>query len=161
MALQGCLKIGGRTYGVVSCDYSFSQLVDAFGKPNARPAGGKITFTIPSTTDEDMFFYNWMFHKTEAKSGILQFCLYSHENKRVYKTVSFVNAFCIGLHDVFNNNNQMLMLTTITISAQLIRVGMLNASTFVNPWTTAPVATLVANVGEHIRDSIAEKINPF
>lgn len=161
MALHGSLKIGGRTYGVVECDYSFSQSVDETGKPTARPKGGQIHITIPTTFDDDMFFYNWMFHKSEVKAGILRFCLYSNENKRSYKTVSFANAYCVGLTDTFNDHDAKLMYTKITIHAQVIRIGAANSSTFVNQWTNDPVEMIAGNLGEYVKDAIAEKINPF
>ena len=112
MALHGSLKIGGRTYGVVECEYKFTQAVDETGKPTSRPNGGTITIVIPSTNDDDMFFYNWMFHKSEVKAGILRFRLYSNENKISYKTVSFANAYCIELRDYFNDHDAKLMYTT-------------------------------------------------
>lgn len=161
MALHGSLKIGGRTYGVVECFYEFTQAVDETGKPTSRPHGGEITIVIPSTNDDDMFFYNWMFHKSEVKAGILRFCLYSNDNKRSYKTVSFANAYCIELKDYFNDHDSKLMYTTIKISAQIIRVGALNSSTFTNAWTVDNIEMLKSNLGEYVRDAIAEKINPF
>ena len=161
MALHGSLKIGGRTYGVVECEYDFKQSVDDTGKPTSRPQGGQIRIVIPSTNDDDMFFYNWMFHKSEVKAGILRFVLYSNENRRSYKTVSFANAYCIGLRDYFNDHDAKLMYTTITISAQVIRVGGANAALFTNSWNNESGEALVANLGEYVRDSIADKINPF
>ena len=161
MALHGSLKIGGRTYGVVECRYKFAQTIDSTGKPTARPQGGEITIVIPSTNDDDMFFYNWMFHKSEVKAGILRFCLYSTDNKRSYKTISFANAYCIGLEDYFNDHDSKLMYTTITLSAQIIRVGGVNSSTFINAWTNDPIEMLTSNLGEFVRDSIAEKLNPL
>lgn len=161
MALHGSLKIGGRTYGVVECEYKFTQSIDDTGKPTSRPRGGEITIVIPSTNDDDMFFYNWMFHKSEVKAGILRFCLYSNENKRSYKTVSFANAYCIELRDYFNDHDSKLMYTTIKISAQVIMVGSANSSTFSNAWTNDPVDMLRSNLTEYVRDSIADKINPF
>jgi hypothetical protein len=161
MALHGSLKIGGRTYGVVECDYEFTQGVDDTGKPTARPKGGQIRIVMPSTNDDDMFFYNWMFHKSEAKAGILRFCLYSNDNKRSYKTVSFANAYCIGLRDVFSDHDAKLMYTTITISAQVIMIGSVNSSTFVNAWTNSPGDMIKSNLMEYVRDSVAEKLNPL
>lgn len=157
MALHGSLKIGGRTYGVVECEYKFEQAVDNTGKPTSRPSGGQITITMPSTNDEDMFFYNWMFHKSEVKAGIIRFCLYSNENKISYKTVSFANAYCIKLQDYFNDHDAKLMYTTITISAQVIRIGAANSSTFTNAWTNSPVEIIASNLGEFVRDTIAEQ----
>lgn len=161
MALHGSLKIGGRTYGVVECEYTFSQETDATGKPSTRPRGGLITIVIPSTNDDDMFFYNWMFHKSEVKAGILRFRLYSTENKICYKTVSFANAYCVELRDYFNDHDARLMYTTIKISAQVIRVGAANSSTFTNAWTNDPADMLASNLGEYVRDTLADKLNPF
>ena len=137
MALHGSLKIGGRTYGVVECEYKFTQAVDETGKPTSRPNGGTITIVIPSTNDDDMFFYNWMFHKSEVKAGILRFRLYSNENKISYKTVSFANA------------------------AQVIRVGGADSSTFTNAWTNDPIDMLSSNLAEYVKDAIADKLNPL
>lgn len=161
MALHGSLKIGGRTYGVVECEYQFTQAVDETGKPTSRPSGGTITMVIPSTNDDDMFFYNWMFHKSEVKAGIIRFRLYSNENKISYKTISFANAYCIELRDYFNDHDEKLMYTTVKISAQVIRVGAANSSTFVNAWTNAPADMLASNLWEYVRDTIADKINPL
>ncbi len=108
-----------------------------------------------------MFFYNWMFHKSEVKAGIIRFRLYSNENKISYKTISFANAYCIYLHDFFNDHDEKLMYTTIKISAQVIRVGAANSSTFVNAWSNSPADILASNLGEYVRDSIADIINPL
>ena len=135
MALQGELKIGGQSYGVVECAYEFNQSVDDTGKPVTRPKGGQITFVMPSTSDDDLFFYKWMFNKTEVKSGSFRFVVYSKGNIRNYKTVEFVNAYCISLKDYFNDNDSKLMYTTVTISAEIIRVGKLDSAIFTNEWT--------------------------
>ena len=135
MALQGELKIGGRTYGVVECDYEFNQSVDDTGKPVTRPKGGQITFVMPSTSDDDLFFYKWMFNKTEVKTGIFRFVVYSKSNKRSFKTVEFANAYCISLKDYFNDNDSKLMYTTITVSAEVIHIGTLDSAMFTNEWT--------------------------
>lgn len=123
MALQGNLTIGEKTYGVVECVYEFHQSIDETGKPVSRPQGGTITFVMPSTSDEDLFFYKWMFNKTEVQSGYFKFIVYSNDNKQSFKTVTFKNAYCIGLKDYFNDNDSKLMYTTVTISAQVINIG--------------------------------------
>lgn len=137
MALQGYLKIldgTDRTYGVVECEYEFTQTVDDTGKPTSRPMGGQITFVMPATSDDDVFFYKWMIHKTEVKSGLFRFCVYSHNNKRSFKTIQFINAYCIRLKDYFNDNDQKLMYTTITISAEVLRIGVSDSVMLVNEW---------------------------
>lgn len=134
MALHGSLNIAGKTYGVVECEYEFSQTVDSTGKPTSRPMGGLITFTMPATSDEDVFFYKWMVHKTEVHSGLFRFCVYTHQNKRSYKSVEFMNAYCIRLKDVFNDHDSKLMYTKVTISAEAIRIGSLDSAMIINEW---------------------------
>ena len=61
MAIQAKLSVeGGSTYNVVECEYNFHQNIDDTGKPVSRPQGGTITLTIPSTSDDDLFFYKWI-----------------------------------------------------------------------------------------------------
>ena len=135
MALQGQLKIGGRIYGVVECSYDFSQSIDETGKPTSRPRGGTITFVMPSTSDDDLFFYNWMFNKTQVHNGTFRFCVYTTRNKQSYKTVEFSNAYCINLRDYFNDSDSKLMYTTVTISAEQIRIGKNGGAILNNEWT--------------------------
>ena len=135
MALQGTLEIGNKRYDVVECSYEFSQNIDDTGKPTSRPQGGSFVFVMPSTSDADLFFYRWMFNKTQVYSGQFRFCVYTTRNKPSYKTVTFKNAFCVGLRDYFNNNDSKLMYTTVTISAEVIRIGTLDSAIFTNEWT--------------------------
>lgn len=161
MALQGSLKIGGRTYGVVECEYSFVKTLDETGKPSSRASGGQIKLKIPATNDDDMLFYNWMFSRNEAKSGIIRLRIFTNDNKISYKTIAFANAYCVALSDKFCDNDEKLMYTTITLSAQIIRIGSANSSTFVNPWTPDIASIIGGNLGEYLRDALADVINPF
>lgn len=132
MALQGKLNIGGRDYGVIECEYEFTQTVDETGKPVSRPHGGVITFVMTSTNDDDLFFYKWMFNKTMVHDGCFTFIVFTYDNKLSYKTVSFKNAYCIGLKDFFNDRDSKLMYSTITISAEVIEIG--GGARFSNEW---------------------------
>ena len=129
------MKIGGREYGIVECSYEFNQSVDDTGKPVSRPQGGTITFVMSSSSDEDLFFYKWMFNKLEVKSGRFTFTVYTQSNKKSFKTVEFINAYCIGLKDYFNDNDSRLMYTTVTISAEILRIGSMDTAVFSNEWT--------------------------
>lgn len=135
MAIQGSLSIGGRTYNVVECAYEFNQSIDDTGKPVSRPKGGTITFVMPSSSDDDLFFYKWMFNKTEVKNGTFKFVVYTNKNNRSIKTVSFENAYCVNLKDYFNDNDSKLMYTTVTVSAERIKIGSLAQAEFTNEWT--------------------------
>ena len=119
----------------MECYYNFRQSIDETGKPTSRTQGGTITFVMPSTSDEDTFFYHWMFNKTEVQSGRLKFTVFTSDNRKSYKTIEFANAYCIELKDYFNDSDSKLMYTTVTISAQIIQVGTIDQAVFSNEWT--------------------------
>lgn len=133
MALQGNLNVEGASggYGIVECAYEFNQMTDESGKPTSRPRGGIITFVTPTPEDGDTLFYRWMFNKTQTHSGQFKFVVYAKNNTKCYKTVSFVNAYCVGLKEYFNNSDSRLMYTTVTISAEKIIVS---DAMFDNEW---------------------------
>ena len=112
-------------------------MADDSGKPTTRTKGGTITFVMPATSDDDLFFYNWMFRKTETHNGKFVFTVFTNSNRKSFKTVSFLNAYCIGLKDYFNDNDSKLMYTTVTISAEIISVGdgVIGNAIFNNEWT--------------------------
>ncbi|MCH5224508.1 MAG: hypothetical protein J1D77_00865 [Muribaculaceae bacterium] len=160
MAIHGSLKFRDRTYNVVECEYQFFQSVDETGKPTSRPTGGIITVVMPSTNDDDMFFYNWMFNKSEVKEGVLRFNLYSQDNRVSYKTVAFANAYCVELRDYFNDHDENLMYTTIKISAQVIVVGSTNTAVFSNAWTNDSVESLAGDLSQRVKDTF-QSLNSF
>ena len=131
----GYVKVGGQKYAVVECTYEFHQTQDSTGKPSSRPRGGNITFKTPSLSDDNVFFYKWMFSKTEVESGFFKFVVYSSNNKRNYKTVSFENAYCVKLQDYFNDKDSKLMYTEVTIAAEIIQVGSNDIAEFNNEWS--------------------------
>lgn len=123
MALQGYISVNGKKYGIVEAEYSFTQGTDESGRPESVVQGGEIKIVMPTTSDDDQFFYRWMFHDSQVYSGMLKFTIYSHDNRKVSKTVGFINAYCVSLRDYFSNNDSKLMYTTVTLRAQHIVVG--------------------------------------
>lgn len=134
MAIQGQLRIGNRKYEVLECSYEFSQITDETGKPTTRTRGGSITWVMPTTSDDDQFFYLWMFNKVQTHDGEFNFCVFTSRNRTSYKTVRFKNAYCVDLKDYFNNNDSKLMYTTVTICAEVITVGAGGEAKFTNEW---------------------------
>jgi gas vesicle protein len=134
-SFHGKIEVGGKKYGIVECRYRFFQQYDSTGKPSTRPRGGAITFIMPSLSDDNVFFYKWMFSKTQVYSGVLKFVVYSQKNKRSYKTVNFKNAYCTELEDYFNDHDSRLMHTRVTIAAEQIIVGSNDQAEFNNDWT--------------------------
>ena len=54
---------------VLYCDWRFTQLTDAIGKPTSIPKGGVINIAVE--TDEENYLYDWMITPTMQKSGIV------------------------------------------------------------------------------------------
>ncbi len=123
MALQAFIKVNGRKYGLVEAQYSFNQTLENSGRPQSIVHGGEIKMVMPATSDDDQFFYRWMFDQTQVYSGYLKFTIYSADNRKVYKTVSFENAYCVELRDFFSNNDSKLMYSTITLRAEKMAIG--------------------------------------
>ena len=134
-SFHGKIEVAGKKYGIVECKYRFYQATDSTGKPSTRPRGGAITFVMPSWSDDNVFFYKWMFSKTQVYSGVFKFVVYSQKNKRSYKTINFKNAYCTELEDYFNDHDSRLMHTRVTIVAEVIIVGSNDTAEYNNDWT--------------------------
>ena len=75
-----------------------------------------------------------MFSKTEVESGYFRFVVWAQQNRQSFKTVSFRNAYCVGLKDFFNNSDSRLMHLTVTIMAESITIGSNDTAEFNNEW---------------------------
>jgi len=133
MALEAKVIIGGNVYEALECKYEFSQSIDQAGKPSTRPRGGHIHIIMKSTGDDDMLFQEWMFKRTEAKSGKIIFVISGEGNKRKIKTLHFTDAFCVNLSEHFNYNDSILMHMKVTLSAAVIKFGD-SGTEFKNDW---------------------------
>ena len=122
-AFHGKIEIDGKKYGIVECWYEITQGTDTTGKPSGKPNWSKIVFTMPATSNDDTFFYDWMAKKTETHDGMLTFVVWSRQNKRVFKNLRFKDAYCVGIKDYFNDNDSKLMYSTITIACDTMIFG--------------------------------------
>ena len=115
---------------------SFHGKIDAVAySTRPRAIEGSYMPCFTSLSDDNVFFYKWMFSKTQVYSGVLKFVVYSQKNKRSYKTVNFKNAYCTELEDYFNDHDSRLMHTRVTIAAEIISVGSNDVAEFNNDWT--------------------------
>ncbi len=135
-AVEGKLTIGSRSYEVYECDYEFTQALDQTGKPTTRTRGGQINLVLRTTGDDDILFYEWMFRKSETKSGEIEIILSGEGEKKVTKSVHFADAFCVKLKDCFDSDskNAVRMTTKVTLSAEKIHVGGYLGAVYSNDW---------------------------
>lgn len=111
---------------LLSCEYNFSQDIDQRGLPKTQVRGGVITLSFYSIEDEEIMW--WMISPKSDKSGKIHFS--GGEDKKVYKTVEFVDARCFSYKETFLRDVEMIQ--EIMISARKIKVS---GATHENIWT--------------------------
>ncbi|MCL2168120.1 MAG: hypothetical protein FWH59_03210 [Lentimicrobiaceae bacterium] len=122
MAHDAKLKIEGKEYKVIECDYEFVQSIKENGQPAGYTTGGIIHITVASPDDNDTFLHTWMESSIDHIDGEINFVVVD-TNAPSKKTVKFKRAYCIGLHEFINTQSVMQMTTKITISAAEITFG--------------------------------------
>lgn len=123
MAHQALLKLEGKEYQIIECEYEFIQPIKENGQPSGHPSGGLIHFTVVSPDNNDLFLHDWMQGAIEHKDGQIIFSVIN-EAKLSTKTLKFKRAYCIRLYEYFNaHNGEIQMLTKITISAAEVAFG--------------------------------------
>lgn len=124
MALKATFEIEGSNveYDVIECEYEFTQEIDSNGRPSESPKGGLINITIVAPDDTDLIFHEWMRDKFASKEGVITFIV---NNNHVESTryVGFRDAYCVGLSENFNKENDSQMIMKLTISAGVIKFG--------------------------------------
>lgn len=122
----------GKKYELVECEYEFYQSLDESGKPSSRPQSGLIKFVMPAQGDDDLFFYNWMFNRAETHNGTIEMLLSTDDNQKKYLHFYFEDAYMVNMYQYFNNNNNLLVRTKVTLSARKFTFG--GSADFENDW---------------------------
>lgn len=122
MALEAKLKIEKKLYSLLECDYEFTQAVDITGRPSDRPRGGVLNLTIVSPDDSDLLFHEWMQGKDLVRSGKIMISV-NKGGVFAYKTIEFTDAYCIRLHEYYNDANSLPMYTELSIMAATLTFG--------------------------------------
>ncbi len=130
MSFLSKLTVDGKTYNVLECTYEMNQQVDETGKPIGRPRGGRISLAIESDSDTDIF--HWMKEPDQTKDGTITF--FKRDAMAQQKVLQFTQGFCIDYKEQFIADDEAPMVTTITISAQQIKLGNVD---FNNLWGVA------------------------
>ena len=117
---------------VISCDYSFSQQINARGEPAGIPQGGTINLMINSVNSSTIM--SWMFGQIQM-SGSITFSDTGDRDGgvRIFKTLKFELAYLVSYHESFSGSDSGIdMTTSLTISAKKITVS---DKTHENLWT--------------------------
>jgi hypothetical protein len=128
MSFKGELKIGGKSYDVMSCSYAFRRDVDFKGRPSSGNYGGTVDITIESTSDTSIL-ETMVNSPHKMISGSITWKKTDEDAK--LKEITFENAYIIAYSEAFSQFGGDSMTYNITISAQTLSIG--NAK-HVNDW---------------------------
>jgi len=120
MALEATLLLDGKFYDVRKLEYEIKKLCDNNNKPSSNARSGEIYFTILSPMDGNLVFHEWVTSIADVKSG--EFILpLTHGIKHVEKVMSFENAHCTKLKEVYSVAGKSQMYMEISIYAAILK----------------------------------------
>lgn len=119
MSFKAKLKVDGKEYNVLSCNYALKQETDATGRPSAITRGGKISLAVESTGETG--FFEWMTNSFERKDGTITFI--KRDSDATLKELSFTEAYVVDYRENFNGVDDKPLTETFTLSAKSIKLG--------------------------------------
>ncbi|MDH7446803.1 type VI secretion system tube protein TssD [Aquimarina sp. 2201CG14-23] len=119
MSFKAKLKVGGKEYNVLNCNYGLHQETDATGRPSSITRGGMISIEVESTADTSLS--DWMFNNFELRSGSIVFL--KRDTEATAKELTFTDAYAVKYVENFDATGKNPMIERITISARSIAVG--------------------------------------
>lgn len=120
MAFQAKLKIGGKEFDVINCNYSLHRDVDPKGRPSSPVYGGSINLVIESTEDTSIV-EAMVNNQFKPLDGSILFKK-SEEDAKM-KELSFEKGYVVQFTEGLDIMGSQPMLIHFTISAQTVKIG--------------------------------------
>ncbi|QOH18357.1 type VI secretion system tube protein TssD [Flavobacterium columnare] len=98
MSFLAKLELAGNTYNILSCDYNFTQQIDATGKPEGMPQGGEINIRIESNGKSNLL--QWMLDHSQTKNGTIIF--FRRDAMSKLQELKFEKAYCVSFSEYFD-----------------------------------------------------------
>ena len=127
MSFHAKFKVAGKEYRVLDASYELHQVTDQTGRVSSVTRGGKITISVESTQETDLF--EWMTNSYENKEGSLVFL--KRDSDATMKELKFKEAYMIEFKESFSASNDMPMRMDFILSAKEIEMG---NGKFTNDW---------------------------
>ena len=127
MSFLSKLLIEDQEFTILESDYEIEQGANENGMPSTRSRGGIIRLTLEG--DSRLNFFEWVVSQQTIKSGEIVF--YKRDNLSSFRTLTFVDAFCIDFKDIFNHQDGEPLKTELIFSAKEISM---RGTTFTNNW---------------------------
>ena len=119
MSFKSKLKVAGKEYNVLSCNYELHQETDATGRPSSITRGGKVYITVESTSDTSLS--DWMFNYFERRDGSIVFL--KRDTDATSKELKFTEGYMVKYRENFDATGKNPMTETFVISARVINMG--------------------------------------
>jgi len=121
MSLTARLHIKGHSQEekgikILSCDFSFSQVVDNRGMASSNVRAGLINVTIPGINDNEII--NWMISRDERKNGKITFS--GVVDTGPHRSIEFEDAVLVSYHESFSDESDIVI--SLVISSRIIKV---------------------------------------
>lgn len=116
---------------VISVNYQFHQQIDVEGQPTGTTRGGIITVKVKSTDAGNTDLLDWVCDSYLAKNGTIT---WPRRDGSTMKTLSFVDAYCVGYEETFDASNSQLQNEVITITCRLLTVTGKGSVQYDNHW---------------------------
>lgn len=119
MSFKAILKMDGKEYRVLSCNYSLNQQVDVTGRPSSVVRGGIVNLVTESTDDTSLF--EWMCDSYLKKDATITFNK-RDENAKL-KELHLAEAYMISYEESFDDSGAGAMIQSFSMSARNIKMG--------------------------------------
>lgn len=122
MSFLAKLEMDSKEYNILNVEYEISQHVDQDLRPISAPKSGMIQILLESSSDNNLV--EWAFSHKMMKEGKVTF--YRRDASSQMKTISFKDAFCVYLKEIFTADGKNPMVTRITVAAREMTIGKFN-----------------------------------
>jgi hypothetical protein len=131
MSITARLFISGQEKGIkiLSCDFSFSQDVDATGNVNSKVKAGLINVTIPGIDDPEIL--QWMLIRDEQKDFKISFSGFIDTDP--HRTIEFREAYLVYYQETYTENSDIVI--RLTLSSRVVNI---KGVSYESNWTTMP-----------------------
>ena len=120
MSFKAKLTIGGKSFDVLHCSYSFRRDVDNKGRPSSGVYGGSVQLEIESTDDTSVL-ESMINNVYKAFSGTVTFQKRDEDAKM--KELSFEDGYIVQYSEALDSIGSNPMTINFVISARKIKVG--------------------------------------
>ncbi len=128
MAFKATLKMGGKEFDILHCNYAFRRDVDNKGRPSSIIYGGTVQVVIESTEDTSLL-ESMVNNIYKAQNGSVIFKKSDEDAKM--KELQFTDAYIVQYTESLDVTGRSPMSISFTLSARTIKVS--NAE-LVNDW---------------------------